>query len=1030
MNITSPPHSITSPPQSPLFILGEDKLRKQLDLEERLQIVGEELLEGYKDTRQWKQVGQIAQTLTSNSERVSVIKQCLHQLDLCPISYQDTETDSVTMVDKNRRTCQVTVEVIEQTCDDDACWSIKSQDVLNKPVLRTLKDVSLLRAHLCKHHHIQIPLSNEDSLTSDALQELLLSALEEVNSQSDPLLLSFLSSKVDNFAVIAKAENTTLQEDQDIYQKHTLNTNNKEEEMNGCDDVTSEDRNTYITQNGDESVNQIGNVDTLHVTREDESTTDTNESGIVVGEEEEEEVVDRSRDKKDQSVDSPDEVTNDSNNVSTPAIFTSPNPSSSVSPTLTKSFTETTDDVNSLTSVAKSVYNSTMTEQPQNSVIPLNTEVKEKMDSEDIVENIQRRDKVEVEIEKKSSEDNDVPEKGVVNDSGMQERDELEKTENDEMVPISEKKVDDSSTFFLTSDHTKITSESPKRQKSFTFIDGSSSRPDPVNKFSRIKNSFKKTKIKKEVSLDTGAVSLMAPRLATDWDPTCLLEELYQDHRPIVSHSTTGENSRHSGYLDKLPVNQRKPQVMKGWKHRYFRLTRGSLFYYEDEKSTRAISFIRLTDSKIVLHSESLKIEIVEKGSGNLILLRADSKEDATAWHRVLQLESVHPTMTHRPSLSPTRSSNTIILDLGSCSIRAGLVNDNDYPQVFFPNVCSKSEGGVIACGSESLLPHIRGQARLVYPFRHRIRMDTSISVRDCFHAIIETVCKSLHAEPEKFNILVSISPVLPTNTQQIVAEVLLETFGFQGILLQEQTTMALYSYNCTTGISVNIGDTIDVVPIIDGYKVEGGSFHLPLAGNAISENLSKLATTRDIRYFSEPEMYIIRHVKENLCFLSQDYAEDMQRCEETPSLYTRAVDVDRFQLPNHRKVIALDTALFKAPEGLFLPPLWGKDVPGVHEMIHKSIEQCPLDMRKTLARHIYLSGGTSLLIGFPERLQKELLQLMPRLEVVVHAKEDRYHAAYLGASILASLSSFQTSLVKLDNWISQGLDAFKTGAT
>ena len=814
--------------------------------------------------------------------------------------------------------------------------------------------------------------------------------------------------------------------------------------MNGCDDVTSEDRNTYITQSGDESVNQIGNVDTLHVTREDESTTDTNESGIVIGEEEEEEeeeeVVDRSRDKKDtqsfnQSVDSPNEVTNNFNNVSSPAVFTSPNPSSSVSPTVTKASTETTDDVNSSTSVAKSVYNSMTTEQPQNNVIPLNTKDKEKMDSEDIVENIQRRDQVKVEIEKKRLEDNEVPEKGVVNVSDMQE--ELEKKENDEMVPISEKEVDDSSsdsTFFLTSDHTKITSESPtgiKRPKAHTFIDGSSSRPDPVNKLAWLKYSFKqKTKIKKETSLDTSAVSLMAPRLATDWDPTCLLEELYQDHRPIVSHSTTGENSRHSGYLDKLPVNQRKPQVMKGWKHRYFRLTRGSLFYYEDENSTRAISFIRLTDSKIVLHSESSKIEIVEKGSGNLIFLRADSKEDATAWHRVLQLESVHPTMTHRPSLSPTRSSNTIILDLGSCSIRAGLVSDNDYPQVFFPNVCSMNEGSVLACGSESLLPHIRGQARLVYPFRHRVRMDTSISVRDCFHAVIETVCKSLHAEPEKFNILVSISPVLPENTQHIIGEVLLETFGFQGILLQEQTTMALYSYNCTTGISVNIGDTIDVVPIIDGYKVEGGTFHLPLGGNAISENLSKLATAQDIRYFSEPEMYIIRHVKENLCFLSQEYAEDMQRCEETPSLYTRAVDVDRFQLPNHKKVIALDSALFKAPEGLFLPPLWGKDVAGVHEMIHKSIEQCPLDMRKTLARHIYLSGGTSLLIGFPERLQKELLQLMPRLEVVVHAKEDRYHAAYLGASILASLSSFQTSLVKLDDWISQGLDAFKTGAT
>ena len=590
------------------------------------------------------------------------------------------------------------------------------------------------------------------------------------------------------------------------------------------------------------------------------------------------------------------------------------------------------------------------------------------------------------------------------------------------------------STFFVGSDqidsNVQTRDDSPKiarRGKSLSMFYNVSPPPEQdKTKFStKLKRSFKRTnKIKKELSTD-GSVSLMAPQLATDWDPTCVLEELYSDCRPVVPQSSSGENCRYAGYMDKLPVNQSKPTVMKGWRHRYFRVTRGSMFYYDDSKSQKAISFVRLTDAKIVLHQEMLKVEITEK-NGNSILLRAETKEEAVAFNRALQLESVHPTLTHRLSLSPTRATPTIILDLGSCSIRAGLISDDNYPQVFFPNVCAFSNETLVACGNDSLLPTTRGSSKLVYPRRHRSRMDSTVSIRECFTAIIEAICKRLDAKPEKCNVLVSISPIMPEMEQQILAEVVLETLGFQGLLLQEQTTLALYSYNSTTGVSVNVGDSISIVPIIDGYKVEGADNHTPLGGINVTENLSKLASARDIRYFSDTEMYIIRHVKETLCFLSQEYFEDADKCDLTPHEYTRAVDVDRFQLPDHKKVIALDLALFKAPEGLFQPAIWGKDVLGIHDMIHRSIEQCPLDMKREMCRHVYLSGGTSLMAGFPERLKMELGKLFPRMEIVVHADENRYHAAYLGACILASLSSFQKSLVTQDDWISDGFSAFR----
>ena len=579
----------------------------------------------------------------------------------------------------------------------------------------------------------------------------------------------------------------------------------------------------------------------------------------------------------------------------------------------------------------------------------------------------------------------------------------------------------------------KVNSPKNKRamkSRSTSFFESSLSSVAGIKKsFSfKKKHSTMKPKMQRSDTLFEGAVSLAAPELTTNWDPTCILEELYQDHRSVVTQSSTsGENSRHAGYLDKLPVNQRKPTVMKGWKTRFFRLTRGSLFYYDDEVSMKATSFIRLTDSKIVMDSNSLKLEIVEKGSGNYIILRAENQNDMIEWHRALQLEAVHPTMTHRMSLSPPNSSPTLIIDLGSCSVRAGIATDNAYPQMFFPTVCAEDNetGEVIACGLEALLPSIRSHCRLVYPRRTKIRMDCNDSVRPYYQAIIEKVAQALHVEPGNSSVIFSVSSAMPESQKQDLVEVCLELFGFRGILIQEQSVLALYSYSCTSGIVINAGDTIDVVPVIDGYKVDAGSSHLPYCGHLVTENLSKFATEKDIRYFSGIEMYIMRFIKESICFVSPNYEEDTEQCEESAATYIRAVELDRFNLPDHRKVIHLDSALFKAPEGLFSPSKFGKDALGIHELVVKAVDQCPIDMRREMARRIYLSGGTTLMVGFPERLEVELRQLlMPRAEVQVHGSENRQHAAYIGASVLASLASFEKSLISLEDWSENGLSA------
>ncbi len=537
-----------------------------------------------------------------------------------------------------------------------------------------------------------------------------------------------------------------------------------------------------------------------------------------------------------------------------------------------------------------------------------------------------------------------------------------------------------------------------------------------------------RTKVKQEDS----SPSLLSPVMTQDWDPTCLLEDLYSDFRPSSKRANvTGEMARYYGYLEKLPKNTTKSSVMKGWKRRYFRVMDDKIFYYEDRTTPKALGFVRLSISRINLIPEKNQIQIIEKG-GQSIMLRARDKDDVTSWHRSLLLEAAHPTLSV-PS-SPTANqdqSSVLIIDIGAASVRAGFARSNAYPEAFFPAVASIESTSYepIASGNEALIPDNRYGAYQVYPRKHSLRMDkhdSNLGLR-AMECIITTIISDLDVEPESTDVIVTVPPSVPTEERNELAEILFDVFLFAAICFHDQCILSLYSYNATSGVVVNIGDHIDVVPIIDGYTIEAGASHLPHGGNAVTESLSKLVTSKGLRYFSETEMYIIRLIKERLCYVSEDYARDLENCESNPATYTCATDLDPFQLPDHRKVVALDAECFKASEGLFDPNKWGKDVPGIHELVWKAVQASPIDQRREMAKKIYLSGSTTLLPGLKERLQKEVSQLgTTGLAVEVHVSESQQHAAFVGASVLAMLGSFQSYLITRDEFSSIGFEALR----
>lgn len=63
----------------------------------------------------------------------------------------------------------------------------------------------------------------------------------------------------------------------------------------------------------------------------------------------------------------------------------------------------------------------------------------------------------------------------------------------------------------------------------------------------------------------------------------------------------------------------------------------------------------------------------------------------------------------------------------------------------------------------------------------------------------------------------------------------------------------------------------------------------------------------------------------------------------------------------------------------LFRPDLLGEECEGIHEVLMYAIQKSDMDLRKTLYQNIVLSGGSTLLKGFGDRLLSELKKSLPK---------------------------------------------------
>ena len=386
-----------------------------------------------------------------------------------------------------------------------------------------------------------------------------------------------------------------------------------------------------------------------------------------------------------------------------------------------------------------------------------------------------------------------------------------------------------------------------------------------------------------------------------------------------------------------------------------------------------------------------------------------------------------------------------VVLDNGSGYLKAGFSNQKS-PEICIPALVGRQllrygekietniaegEGSKykeIMIGDE-VIP-FRSLLELTYPIDEGIIRNPD----DLFKLWEYAITNKLKIEdPSESKILVTEAPLNPISNKKTICEILFEQLGVKAMNIEAQAKCSLFCEGIDSGMVLDSGDGVThCIPISDGNILRYNIERLDIAGRHITQYLIRLLQRKGYSFNSSADFEFVRYLKEKYCFVSNDIEND-RKLERETTYY------NSFHLLPDETRIHISDEKFEAPEILFSPFLIGSDVNGIPEMMFKSINNCPIDLRKNLYGNLILSGATTLFPGFATRLELEMKKLYKennlktaenkkiKISINVIDSPRRKFSVFIGASIIGNYYNSPDSddyWVSIDEWLECGENA------
>ena len=352
--------------------------------------------------------------------------------------------------------------------------------------------------------------------------------------------------------------------------------------------------------------------------------------------------------------------------------------------------------------------------------------------------------------------------------------------------------------------------------------------------------------------------------------------------------------------------------------------------------------------------------------------------------------------------MKPQNKYSTVVIDAGSGLIKAGFGGE-DGPRSIFNSIVGTPKKMELMVGMELQDRYVGDNAIARYEimnFSYPIQRG-EVTDWDKYENLMHYLLYSeMRVVPEEISILITEGPRTSRKNREKLTEILFETFNVKRLHIANSSMVGLYSYGKTSGLIVDSGYNVtSTVPVYEGYPLAHASLKINIGGEDLSKNLLNMIQSKlDETYVDMKGRFLADDIKEKLGFilLNQDDADDVKD--------------STYELPDGKK-IEIGSELYKANEILFNPDedeQKEKGVMSLKNMVVDSINKCDNEIKNDIKENICLTGGTTLLKNFPEKLKNEISDSNEGINFNLSAEQERLFSTWIGGSIVSSLDNFQ----------------------
>ncbi|RZC42603.1 actin-related protein 6 [Asbolus verrucosus] len=268
---------------------------------------------------------------------------------------------------------------------------------------------------------------------------------------------------------------------------------------------------------------------------------------------------------------------------------------------------------------------------------------------------------------------------------------------------------------------------------------------------------------------------------------------------------------------------------------------------------------------------------------------------------------------------------------------------------------------------------------------------------------------------------------------QDCIDEIFFEEYEVSSMLRINPTDLAVMKYHQEIGakppcVIVDSGYSFThVIPYLEGKKYLKGVRRINVGGKLLTNHLKDIISYR--QYHVMEETFVINQVKEDTCYVSQDFKSDL-KAAELPSSKNHIIrnyvlpdfnnirrgyiqDADKKdEIAENCQILRLNNERFTVPEILFHPSDIGIKSIGISEAVVKSIFSCPQYYQKDLAKNIVCIGGSTKFVGFRDRLYNEIRSMIPASwEVNVYQPDDPISYTWMGGKVILKSPDIKAKL-------------------